>query len=395
MNGLFVHLGALWFAVGNLRRRYLRSLAIFVPLTIAMTVAVAATLVSDGIGEDGRRSAQYGPDWVIQRVVGGELAPVQLSYVRDVLKRRVDGSDIAPRVWGLAPAPGEGAHGALTTVVGVDWSQHGLFQAQSTIVGRWPSPDERGVAVVGAGLASMGRVSVGQTIHLSLRGDISLQVVGMISPNSGVFTASSMWVHPDDARLLFGLSPGEATDVTVSLPDEANAPYLAETVILKLPDHRLVEKKTVVRHFEVIYGKKSAAFWVIWLMLILVVVSLAFALGMDTAATERREMALLKVLGWPPLLVVESRVFEAALVGAGATITGFGLGGLWAMLGAPGIVGYFVGWAQVYPGFLPPLAMQWGTGFVLVALGTLPLMAAVVIPAWRVGVVTPDDGLRG
>lgn len=395
MKTLLVHLGAAWFAVRNLRRRYLRTLAISVPLTLAMTIATTAALISDGIRQDGRIAAQHAPDLVIQHVVAGDLVPVHLSHVRTVLKDRVGISDMSPRVWGLVPFPGEGAPGALATIFGVHWSHHAPSDVRGVLVGEWPNQDERGVIVIGSGLAATGHLELGQTIRFHSKGAHSFRIVGILTPNANVSAASSAWVHPEDARTLFGLSSDEATDVAVSLLDPAESPYLAETVLLKLPEHRLVEKSTVVRHFEAIYGQKSAAFSAIWLMLILVTVSLAFAFGMDTQANERREMALLKVLGWSPLLVVECRLFEAALIGIFATVTGFGLGGLWAVLGAPMISGYFLGWAQVYPGFMPPLAMQWSTGFALAMVGTIPLVAAGVIPAWRIGVLSPDDALRG
>lgn len=384
------HGALLRFAGRNLLRRWHRSLAIGVPLAVAMAVATTATLVVDGIRRDAALAAAAIPDMALQRIDQGRLVPIEVAPIEAALRGTGLVAEVRQRVFTLLPAPGEESGGALATLVGVDWSVGG-----AAVVGRVPEPGERGVVVLGQGVASERHVALGEPWNIvTPRGLHPLTVVGLLSDGVAVHGANLALTSIEDARAIAGVPDTHATELAVTLVAGADPMAVAEDVTARFPRLRVIGRSAVARILDAVYGGRSGAFVTIWLILLLVAPAVAWALGLDVAASERHEMGVLKALGWSTLHLVEARMLEAGLLGMLATLSGALVGTILALMGAPGIAGLFLGWTEIYPAFPPPLALEPASALALLALGVVPLLAAGAIPAWRVGSTSPDAVMR-
>ena len=90
----------------------------------------------------------------------------------------------------------------------------------------------------------------------------------------------------------------------------------------------------------------------------------------------------------------EMRMMESLILGLGGTSIGILAGFVYALLGTPGISGYCLGCASIYPKFPVPVNCDFRSLVLLFILGVLPLMAISAIPAWLAGVVDPDEAIR-
>lgn len=388
------HSALLRYAARNLIRRWHRSLAIAVPLALAMAVATTATLVVDGIRSDAARAAASAPDMALQRIDQGRMIPIEVAPIEAALRATGLVADVRQRVFTLLPAPGEESGGALATLIGVDWSAAGAAP-YGVVDGRLPAPDELGVVVLGRGVASERHVAVGEMWNvITPRGLHPLQVIGLLTDGVAVHGANLALTSLTDARAIAGVPADRATELAVTLTPGADPMAVGEDVVARFPRLRVIGRSAIARILDVVYGGRSGAFVTIWLILLLVAPAVAWALGLDVAASERHEMGVLKALGWSTLHLVEARMLEAGLLGLLATLTGALAGTLLALIGAPGIAGLFIGWTAIYPEFPPPLALEPASALALLALGVVPLLAAGAIPAWRVGSTSPESVMR-
>jgi len=126
------------------------------------------------------------------------------------------------------------------------------------------------------------------------------------------------------------------------------------------------------------------------------VVILAFTASSAGSEEARREVGLLKALGFDTVDVLEIRMLEAITL----SLLGVSLGISFSIifdfiLGAPLLAGYILGWGLVLlPGGIP-LAISLSTIFTVYAVGLVPILVASVIPSWRNAITEPDIVLRG
>jgi len=63
-------------------------------------------------------------------------------------------------------------------------------------------------------------------------------------------------------------------------------------------------------------------------------------------------------------------------------------------MGTPGISGYCLGCASIYPKFPVPVHCDLQSIILLFILGVFPMMAVSAIPAWLAGIINPDEAIR-
>jgi ABC-type lipoprotein release transport system permease subunit len=359
-----------------------------------MTLLAAVSALLGGIRADALRAVDALPTMLIQHLERGVLVPFAAAPVEEQLLRLPEVTGVSRRVWGLVPAPGEDAGGALAVLLGVDWGAPppaGVLES-----GQWPAAGQRGVCVLGSGLAALGKLAPGG--GFLARGPSGqaqrFTVAAVLHDDVAIHAANLVWVSEPDARDVLGLLDTETTELGVSFEDPALARGAAEVVARRFPELRLTERATLARLTDVVYRARGGAWSALWVVLLAVAPALAVALGLDVAASERREMGVLKALGWSSRMLIVSRLWEAFFIGAGATGVGLVAGLTWAALGASGLRGFFTGWAELYADVNIPVALEPGALFSILALGTLPLMAAAAWPAWRVATQPADAAMR-
>jgi ABC-type lipoprotein release transport system permease subunit len=113
------------------------------------------------------------------------------------------------------------------------------------------------------------------------------------------------------------------------------------------------------------------------------------------SAEERREIGILKALGWDTRDVLRMKLWEGGLISFSAFGIGYGLAHLHVFYaGAPLFAGVMRGWSVLQPEFvLAPQVdpLQLSTLFML---SVVPYTVATLVPVWRAATVDPDSVMR-
>ena len=111
--------------------------------------------------------------------------------------------------------------------------------------------------------------------------------------------------------------------------------------------------------------------------------------------TERKEIAVLKAVGWSTSDVLSEKLAEALLVGALATAMGLFMGYAWIFFAdAPLLRPALSGFGVLYPEakLTPQVDLAQLLGVALAVLG--PFVALSIVPAWRAAQIDPMDAMR-
>ena len=144
------------------------------------------------------------------------------------------------------------------------------------------------------------------------------------------------------------------------------------------------------------YGRRAGLVLAASIPAILALLILAWDRASGLGPDEKREVAILKAVGFATRDVLGVKMLEALLVGALGTAIGLVLAYAWVfVLGAPGLRPALVGWSVLYPE-APLTPMVDVAQLLAIALAVLaPFVGLSIVPAWRAAVIDPMEAMRG
>jgi len=384
--------GLLGYAFGALARRREKSLALGGGLALVVSLVAAVLFLTDALRADADRARAAVPDVVVQRLAGGRPSLLGEGDARALAG--IDGvRAVRPRVWGYLFLP---ALQGNVTVVGGDSSRSDLRPALA---------DGRDVAagahemIVGVTLARALGLVVGDELQFPTVGATPsppLRLVGTFATDVDLYTADVVLCGEDDARLVLGLPAGAATDLALDVANPAETRVVARTVLERLPGTRVIERDLLGRVYALAYGRRAGLVLAASVPALLALLVLAWDRASGLGAEERREIAVLKAVGWSTADILWSKIFEALLVGGAATAIGLALAYVWVFAcGAPGLRPALVGFSVLYPE-APLTPMVDAAQLVAIALAVVaPFVGLSIVPAWRAATLDPVEAMRG
>lgn len=364
------------FSVANLRRRCGRNLGLFLVYTLLVFLLASVVLYGDALRREARLLLADAPELVVQRLTAGRHELMPQDWL-DALRGLRGVRSVQGRLWGYHFDP--------------------AAQANYTLLAPNDEPPTPGQIEIGDALAHATGLAVGDV--LSLRGfdgkPLAFNISRIFEAESGLVSADLMRVNPADFRAFFGIEPGRFTDVVLSVSNPAEVRKVAEKVLDRLPGARVVAREEMRRTYEAAFNWRQGVLLTVLSTLMLAFALLAWDKASGLSAEERREIGILKAVGWDTGDVLRMKLWEGALLSITAFLTGYGLAWLHVFYAdAPLFTALLKGWSVLYPKF--GLAPQVDVAQIatLFFLTVLPYVTATVAPVWRAATLDPDEVMR-
>ncbi len=364
------------YTLAALLRRKGKNLSLLAVYTLVVFLLVSVMLFSHSIKQEASHLLQAAPELVVQRMVAGRHDLVPAAYVEKLGQirgvQRIEG-----RLWGYFFDP----------VVSANYT----FMVQS---------DEQlpaGYIVVGDAIARTRGASRGDV--LSFRGYngqlFSFTIDHTLSHDSGLVSADLVLLNEQDFRGFFGIADGQFTDIALTVRNAREVRKVAEKVALALPDTRPIMRDEILRTYESIFNWREGMILVLLVGGVLAFVIFAWEKASGLSAEERREIGILKAVGWETSDIIRMKFWEGFLISLTAFLCGYLLAyGHIFFFSSALFAQVLKGWAVLYPSFaLVPYVdgLQIAT---LLFLTVFPYAAATVVPIWRAAISDPDTVMR-
>ncbi len=364
------------FTLASLARRKGKNLSLLAVYALVVFAVASVELFTLAVREQAARALVGAPELVVQRLSAGrhDLAPAgwvaAVSAIRGVSSAR-------GRLWGYYYHPP--SHANFTVLVPDRF---------------WGAPGE---AVVGPGVARVSRVGVGRALSMAASDGtfLDLRVREIVPPAGEIVASDVVAVGEADFRRLFGTPTGTYTDVVARVANTREVVTVAAKVRRLLPEARTVTRAEMARTYEAIFDWRSGLMVAVLSAAILAFAIVAWDKASGLSAEERREIGVLKAVGWETRDVLLMKLLE----GASVSLVAFGAGMLAAyahvfLAGAALLRPVLEGWSGLYPDLqLVPFVsgLHLATLFFLTVV---PYLAATTVPAWRAATVDPDEVMR-
>lgn len=364
------------FTLASLSRRKGKNLALLAVYALVVFALASTLFFTAALRREAALVLRDAPDVVVQRLVAGRHEPIPAAAVERLgALRGVRGA--SGRRWGYYFD--RGARANLTVQAPPGW---------------WGNDGE---VVIGEGVARARAVGPGDPFPMraALGGYLHFRIREVIPAESALVSSDLVLLSDADFQKLFGPDPERFTDVVLTVPNAKEIPTVAEKVTRLLPDARAITRSELLRTYESAFDWRSGLVVVLLASSVLAFAVVAWDKAAGLSAEERREIGVLKAIGWETADVLLVKLWEGAVV----SLLAFALGVLGAYLHVfLGDAGLFAaalrGWSTLTPALrlTPEVSpLQLATLFFLTVV---PYTVATVVPAWRAATTDPDAVMR-
>ena len=364
------------FTLSSLLRRKGKNFSLLVVYTLVVFMLGSAMFLTQAMKREASLILKDAPEIVVQRLLVGRYDPIPLDYTEKIRKIRGVVS-AGPRLWGYYYDPAIGANYTL-------------------MVPRTDAPPLEKI-VIGKGISRSRMIDRGDIF--SFRGYDGIArnftVEGELSSESELVSADLILMSEADFRKLFGLPAAEATDIAVTVRNPKELLTIAKKIAEMLPDTRPIIRDEMVRTYDSVFDWRGGMVVVLLMMALLAFVIFAWEKASGLSADEKREIGILKAIGWETSDVIAVKAYEGLLV----SFFSFAIGVLAAyahvfFFSAFMFVPALKGWSVLYPDFrITPFIDPYQVA-VLFFLTVVPYTVATIVPSWRAAIVDPDSVMR-
>ncbi|GAB1394132.1 FtsX-like permease family protein [Rhodocyclaceae bacterium] len=365
------------FTLASLARRKGKNLGLLFIYGLLVFVLASVALYTHALRTEAQKVLAGTPEIVLQRLVAGRHDLIPPGYIEKI--GRIRGVQKKEgRLWG--------------------YYYDSVVKANYTFMAPRDMQVARGEIIVGPALERSRGLAAGNGISFrSYSGELHTFIVADVLPQtSELVSADLVLMHEEDFRAFFKYPEGHYTDVAMSVANPQEIKNVALKLMDTLPDSRPILRDEVLRTYASVFDWREGIMLALLSAAILAFGIFAWEKAAGLSAEEKREIGILKAIGWETGDVIKMKFWEGLLISLLAFLLGYVAAYLHVFhANAALFEAVLKGWAVLYPSFtLTPHidGLQVATLFFFTVF---PYTAAVLVPIWRAATTDPDTVMRG
>ncbi|WP_419769239.1 MAG: ABC transporter permease [Candidatus Marinarcus sp.] len=391
-----INLYLLEFALSALLRQKAKNIFILLIFTSLIFLLSSVFFISKSIQTELNTTVNALPDITIQKLKAGRHYDIDVAVVDELLQMPGIKSAV-PRVWGYYYFENAGVN---FSVIGIDEFEEQYKESLNQVVEKndFSHASENNAMIVGSGVKKILNENYYTDYFNFIKSDGTFQKVSI----AGTFKDSTN-LESNDLILLpralalniFGMAENLATDIIVKVANPNEVSKIASKIKLLFPDCRVITKEELSISYQNIFDYKGGIFLLFFTISIFTFFIIVFDRISGLSSEEKKEIGILKAIGWRVEDVLKEKFYEAFTLSFSAYILGVLLALLYVyILQAPLLNNIFSGYSVLKPTFDLPFVLDINS-LVLIFLLSVPIyIAAIIIPSWRNATIETDKVIR-
>jgi ABC-type lipoprotein release transport system permease subunit len=364
------------FTLSSLFRRKGKNAALLAVYVLVVFCLASVMFFTHAIKREALFILKEAPEMTIQRLSAGRHDLIPLAYI-DTLRKIRGVSSVTGRLWGYYYDPAAGAN--------------------YTLMVPEVSPPESETIVIGKGVSRARQIYPGDMLSFKAHdgGDLIFEIRETLSAESELVSSDLILLSEEDFRRLFGIAKGYATDLTLRVKNPQELSTIARKVVQLFPAARPISREEIIRTYDTVFDWREGIMIVILSGALMAFIIFAWDKASGLNAEEKKEIGILKAIGWETADVLLMKFWE----GAAISLTAFLLGVIFAYLhvffaSASLLAPVLKGWGTLYPDFtLTPFVNPYQIA-TLFFFTVVPYTVATIVPSWRAATIDPDSVMR-
>ena len=390
----FINLYLIEYAISSLLRQKSKTIFIGIVFSLLVFLLTSVFFISSSIKHELNATLDALPQIIVQNIKAGRESDIDVNTVDSILN--IEGvHDVVARVWGYYYFERLGIHYSL---VGVDAYESQYKSSLQNIVNSFELADGSESIIVGSGVLESMRKAYYKSYFNFIKPDgvmKKMMIAGVFDGDTNLESNDMIVMSKDNFRDIFDMQEDKATDIVVKVLNEDEIDTVASKIKLMYPSFNIITNEDLKVSYQNIYNYKSGFFLALFIISLFTFFIIIYDKVSGVSGDEKREIGILKALGWKIEDVLQEKFYEAFLLSFFSYITGVGLALFFVyILQAPLLRDIFIGYSELKPAFELPFIFDFST-LVLVFLLSIPTyIAATIIPSWRVATLEADEVIR-
>jgi ABC-type lipoprotein release transport system permease subunit len=364
------------FTLSSLLRRKGKNLALLFVYTLIVFVLASVVFFTQAIKKEATTILKDAPEVIIQKSIAGRHDLIPIQYIEKV--RTIKGvSAVRARLWGYYYDPVAGAN-------------YTLMVSEDSKLGP-------GSIAIGAGVSRTRLAFTGDTLEFRAHDGsmMNLEIRNTISAESELVSSDLILLAEDDFRRLFGTPKDFATDLTLKVKNSREIPTIALKIAELLPDTRVILREEILRTYDTVFAWRGGMMLVILAGAFLAFIIFAWDKASGLSLEERREIGILKAIGWETSDVILMKFWEGMVISLSSFLAGIVLAYIHVFFTSAALFeSALKGWAVLYPKFRLVPFIDFSQIVTLFFLAVVPYTVATIVPSWKAATVDPDSIMR-
>ena len=371
-------------------------MAVMLMATLVVTLLCSVMFLASAIRRDVGHTLDQQADIIVQKIRGGKAVDLPAGWAAEFAD--IPGVRAAvPRVFGrYFHEP----NGRYFTVVGIDPFD---TQTATTFQELIDGIDLKSFLASPSMIVGLGVRDFLDNNHYAGKYDfvtpsqerVEVRIAETFPPQSDLFTNDMVIMGIDLARQVLGVSSGQATDIVLIVPNELEGDSVMVKLIQQRFDIRVIQKKEIATAFDNLFNYQGGVFLLLYLTVLVTFVLILYQRHSMITGPDRKQIGILRAVGWGIRDVISLKVWENAMVAISAFLVGvlFSYGYVF-ILGAPGLSAVFLGYGNLPVNFALSRGIDLGLLSLLFLFFMVPFIASVLIPVWRVAITEPVEAMK-
>jgi len=367
---------------------------IFILTVFTFLVALLASLffITNSIKHELNATLNSLPQIIVQNTKAGMRSTINEEVINTILE--IDGvSSAVGRVWGYYYFDKAEVSFSL---VGVDEFEQQNSNTLKSILEKEELDDSS--MVIGEGVKRVLHTNYYKDYFNFVKSDGELKKINIkatFRAQTQLESNDMIVMSKDNIREIFGFASDENSDILVSVSNPDEVAQVALKIKSLFVNAQVLTNEDMKVSYENIFNYKSGLFLALFIVSLFTFFIIVYDKASGVSSEQKREIGILKALGWRVQDVLRAKFYEAIIISLFAYIVGIVVALFYVfILEAPLLSNIFTGYSDLRPKFELPFVLDYETFFLLFLLSVPIYIAATIIPAWRVATLEADEVMR-
>ncbi len=354
------------------------------------------TFISSSLQQESLNTLKGESDFLIQKMRSGQAVDTPISWMDEIEKIR-GVSVVTPRIHGKYLLPYDEKY---FTIIGIDFFDEQIVANLKKLFSNLDIKSflAKDQMIVGEGVRAYMKKNHYDVYFnfLTPAGDEKrVSIYDNFSHDSNLVSNDLIIMSADLAREILGIDEKKVSDISISVPNEAERDNIAFKLKSLHFDARIIAKTDIQSAYEKFYNYKSGIFLLLFILSLSTFMLILYQRYAMVGSSDKKEIAILRMLGWSIKDVLKLKLYETLFI----SIFSFMLGVILAyafvfVFNAPLLRDIFLGFGNLanHPSFQP--VIDGGLLASLFLFFILPFVFAVIIPVWRIAIIDPYEGMK-
>ena len=377
-------------------RNKIKHLSIFIISTLLVMILSSFLFISASIQKDIKLTLENQADFIVQRIRAGRVVDTPNDWADEFIS--INGVDVAAtRVYGkYFYEPAE----HYFTIVGVDFFDKQAIKSLKELV---KSIDieaflDKKNMIIGSGVKEFLDYYEYYEYYNFRPPDRSIEKVyiyDIFPVSSNIVSSDMIIVDIEVARKILGIDENQCTDILLNAPNSREYETIINKIRISHFDTRIIIKDDLYKAYKNFFNYKTSLFLILYLIVLITFILILYQRYSTINSVDKKSIGILRSIGWSINKIIKLKVFENLIIFISSFIVGVNLAYIYVfILDAPFLSGVFMGFKNLPVNIHFNPAVDFGILSMLFLFFIVPIIAAILIPVWKISITDPTEVMR-